>query len=426
MDTVGAANLYIDNAASTSGNGTSWSSAWKSFSNVVWSNIRPGDTLYISGGATSQTYYETLIVGASGSSTGMITITKGINPGHNGTVIIDGETTRPNGVYLYGYNYVDVRNLFVRNISDAGIVVKYATAGVVIEDNNIYSGDPGGGNARGIDTRNNSGTNPVLVRNNTFTTPTNTAAQTDGIWSSGNNGVIFDHNCIVIANSNTTGHSDGIQSYQDYNIVIRNNWIEQANYATSNNHGLWLSNTQTGGVIKVFNNVIFVPNLTQDSAVTHWNDASTWPGTGTIRIWNNTIYGGTRSVNLGNSPNAEVKNNILWPSANGYGVVMMNGTIPPANINNNLIWSPNANIAYVNGSAKNWSGWQALGYDGKGVNADPGFTDLSRKQLMPTPTSAVINRGTILSEVTTDLEGVPRPKGSAYGLGAIEFIPGGP
>jgi hypothetical protein len=418
---VSAANHYVDNALSTSGTGTSWSSAWNSFSKIVWSNIRPGDTIYISGGASFQTYFETLTVGASGSSTGMITITKGIDAGHDGTVIIDGQNTLPNGVYLYGHNYVDVRNLFVRNISDAAIVVKYATADVIIDYNTTYSGDPGGGNARGIDVRNNIGTDALLVLNNTVTTATDTTAQTDGIYTSGNTGVIIDHNVVVISNSDTTGHSDGIQSYKDTNVIIRNNWVEQANYAPYNNHGMWLTDTLTGGTLQVYNNVVYVPNLTQDSALTHYNDSGY---TGVAYIWNNTIYGGARGVNIDASN--VVKNNIIWPSANGFGVVMTGSTPPAANINNNLIWAPNANIANIDNITKTWSGWQAFGYDSKGVNADPGFTNLSYKQLMPTPTSAALNAGTPISQVTTDLQGVPRPQGSAYSIGAFEYIPGGP
>src|SRR5689334_738306 len=81
-------DYYVDNAASGSGHGTSWSDAWTSFSAINWSAIRPGDTIYVSGGASSQTYNETLTVGASGSASADVTITKGTDPGHNGKVVI--------------------------------------------------------------------------------------------------------------------------------------------------------------------------------------------------------------------------------------------------------------------------------------------------------------------------------------------------
>src|SRR5579872_4090477 len=113
-------DYYVDNTNSTGGNGTSWLQAWNSFSAINWAIIKPGDTIYVSGGATTQTYNETLTVGASGSAAGAITITKGTDPGHNGNVVIDGGNTLANGVAMYGQNYVVVNGLSVQNISDAG------------------------------------------------------------------------------------------------------------------------------------------------------------------------------------------------------------------------------------------------------------------------------------------------------------------
>ena len=131
---------------------------------------------------------------------------------------------------------------------------------------------------------------------------------------------------LVIANADTTGHSDGIQSYLDRNITIRGNWIEQASSAMVNNHGLWLANTRSGGQIKVYNNVVLTPNLTRDSAVTHWAEPS-WNETGTVRLWNNTIIGGQRSLNLYKSPYARAWNNIVRPSVGGYGFVIRGANV---------------------------------------------------------------------------------------------------
>jgi hypothetical protein len=408
---------YVNNAVSSSGNGTSWSSAWKNFSNINWSAVKPGDTIVISGG----TYRETLDVKASGAAGRPITITSSDEPGHNAPVIIDGQNVRSYGVSIQGRNHVEIDSLNVHNHAGAGITVRSSSDGVVIKNNHVYSGDPGDNNARGFDIRNSSG---VEVRDNSFSTPTNTKAQTDGIWSSGNNGVLFEGNKIVISNNSTYGHSDGIQSFQDYNITIRNNWFEQNNTAATNNHGMWLSNTRDGGVITVYNNVVYTPNLTKDSAVTHWAE-STWSEKGTVKIWNNTIYGGSRSLNLDKTPSAEVKNNILIPAKGGVGVYMVNGNIPAANIDNNLIWAPNADIAAVNGSRLNWSGWQRLGYDSDGINADPKFTDLNGKVLTLKPDSPAIDHGTTIKAVTTDLDGTSRTQGKGYDIGAYEKAAGG-
>lgn len=48
--TAQAADYYLDRNATGAGNGTSWSNAWRAVSNVVWSNVRSADTLWIQGG----------------------------------------------------------------------------------------------------------------------------------------------------------------------------------------------------------------------------------------------------------------------------------------------------------------------------------------------------------------------------------------
>lgn len=48
-------NHYVDNAVSSSGNGSSWSQAWMSFSVIDWDIVEPGDTIYISGGSGTKT-----------------------------------------------------------------------------------------------------------------------------------------------------------------------------------------------------------------------------------------------------------------------------------------------------------------------------------------------------------------------------------
>ncbi|HYC02316.1 MAG TPA: hypothetical protein VED40_03435, partial [Azospirillaceae bacterium] len=135
--------FYVDNSVSASGNGASWSSAWKSFADIAWSSLRPGDTLLLSGG----TYRETLTVGASGAPGAPITIKAATDPGHNDPVIIDGQNSRTAGVILAARDHVEVSHLDVRNHAGAGISVKGATAGIVIAHNAVHSGDPGGGNA---------------------------------------------------------------------------------------------------------------------------------------------------------------------------------------------------------------------------------------------------------------------------------------
>ena len=45
-----ATTHYVDKDASGINNGSSWTNAWRGFSNIDWSSVAPGDTIYISGG----------------------------------------------------------------------------------------------------------------------------------------------------------------------------------------------------------------------------------------------------------------------------------------------------------------------------------------------------------------------------------------
>jgi hypothetical protein len=293
---------YVDNSVQLSGDGTSWAQAWGSFAAIDWSVIGPGDVIRISGGTSRQIYHETLAVSASGSAErGAITITRGIDPGHDGEVVISGDDAREYGVDVDEQDHVVVSGLQVEHITEAGFRVRDARAGVVLAGNAVHSGDPGGGNARGYDVRDSVGVNAVIVIGNSFSTPNQTTAQTDGIWSSGNDGVVFEKNHIVISNNDTTGHSDCFQSFLDVNIAVRENWFEQANTAVANNHGAWMADTRSGGVIRFHDNVVITPNLIDDVSVAHFMSED-WSEDGRAEIWNNTIIGGGTPIYLGNSP----------------------------------------------------------------------------------------------------------------------------
>ncbi len=45
-----AANWYVNNGVTTSGNGTTWTAAWKTPSAINWASVGPGDTIWCAGG----------------------------------------------------------------------------------------------------------------------------------------------------------------------------------------------------------------------------------------------------------------------------------------------------------------------------------------------------------------------------------------
>jgi hypothetical protein len=117
---LGASNWYIDNSLTGSANnGTSWADAWTNFSSVKFRNgcagidvsanaVHAGDTIYISGGETSQVYYYTncgyFCIGGvlpGDSYTGTTTIEISQESGHNGVAIFDGAGQDFNGTAYF-------------------------------------------------------------------------------------------------------------------------------------------------------------------------------------------------------------------------------------------------------------------------------------------------------------------------------------
>ncbi|TXH18725.1 MAG: hypothetical protein E6R03_01685 [Hyphomicrobiaceae bacterium] len=85
------ATWYLDNAATGTGDGTSWANAWQNPTNIVWGGggVTAGDTLQISGGS----YANPLSIGASGTSdSARITIESSREAGHNTLVVLDSIT----------------------------------------------------------------------------------------------------------------------------------------------------------------------------------------------------------------------------------------------------------------------------------------------------------------------------------------------
>lgn len=83
-----SATWYVDGSATGANNGTNWVNAWRTLGDVNWDVIQPGDTIYLSGGTTGQTYSSSLNIRKSGTSNAPITIRVSQEAGHNGLVTI--------------------------------------------------------------------------------------------------------------------------------------------------------------------------------------------------------------------------------------------------------------------------------------------------------------------------------------------------
>lgn len=133
----------------------------------------------------------------------------------------------------------------------------------------------------------------------------------------------------------------------------------------------------------------------------------------TIHAYNNTVYGAAAgSVVVKNDIMDRItfrfSNNLLYSTGEPY--VHTRALIPRGPYNN--LW-------YGNGPAPLW--------DSAAINSDPRFVDARNRDFRLQPNSPAIDRGVshVGSVVTTDFEGVSRPQGSGYDIGAFEFSPAG-
>ncbi len=199
-----ATDYYVNKNASGSNNGTSWVNAWTSFSAINWNNIQPGDAIFISGGTSSKTYNETMTLplGKDG-----VIITKGVDAGHNGEVILDGQFSISRGISINGRGSVS------SDIEISGLTIKKYTSYGIYGD-----GENSGGlqnitidNCRFIDFRragvffegngNVSGNTNIVVKNSYFNDDDSHTGQSDGIYIQHLSDFTADNNMIILEQS---------------------------------------------------------------------------------------------------------------------------------------------------------------------------------------------------------------------------------
>jgi len=169
---------------------------------------------------------------------------------------------------------------------------------------------------------------------------------------------------------------NGYGERADNNIIRKNKIYDNSQLGSGSGIGV-----ASGSGTLVYNNIVY-GHATYGIDVSFGSPANTG-------IYNNTVYDNNGGIRVGSdSSNAKVKNNIVYSSGgvtnNGSGTVLAN--------------NPTTNPNFVNAGAGNF-------------------------QLQAG--SPAIDAGVVLTEVTTDYDGVTRPQGSAWDIGAYEFVGGG-
>ena len=164
----------------------------------------------------------------------------------------------------------------------------------------------------------------------------------------------------------------------------------------------------------VYNNIIFEPNyqnLTEGREALQFGGVGWGKQGGNYYIYNNVLIGesssGSDAITFSGYPDiVELKNNIIIDDNSFY---------EDSNFNNGLIPTASNNLYF--GGATDIPSWES-----NYLTSDPLFTSPTTGDFSLQSTSPAINAGVTISTVTKDFLGILRPQGSAYDIGAYEYV----
>ncbi len=410
---------YVDSTNSTSGDGNSWANAWKSFADINWPSVRPGDIIYVSGGSTSQIYDETLNIAKSGTVGNGITITKGVELGHNGEVVIDGQNTRTNDVNFGASQYVKVSYITAKNSAD-NLILMRSSNDIVSHVNTFLSGGTSVFDIRG---------NNDIVEYVTSDESANGSFNGNGDFAQTTTGGrhIFRYNNITLRDANPNDHTDGLQFWSmDSGCEIYGNYIYHADTKTDNAQGIYITDSDNGEWL-IYNNVLDAPYAKQMIALRNSQADFT--------AYSNTIYQADPAARgfwieddrSSTIDNLKIKNNIFYSSSSSVRPFEIYETCTSGcNVGGNLFYSSLNNPIYYAGEAYTVSEWNNLSFVETDFSGDPRFINVAAHDFHLQATSPAIDKGINLGlPYNVDKEGTSRPQGSTYDIGAYEFIGSG-
>lgn len=444
------ATPYYVNLSGTGG-GTSWATA-KAYTSFSFSSLVAGDIVYVDGGADSVTYgLWTINKSVSG---GIITITRGLETGHNGKPIFrlasDGgdhtsfELTSCVNIKL---SHLSIKwNLGETSSTQYNRCVLYNGGHDCIIDSCEVISD-GGANGVYI----GGGAYNIQITNNWVQVYPNSIADKDqcdiNIYSAGGGHVISGNTLIQGGSSASSAVScENIYiGYDGYNgnaltskpqLLIANNFMLYDNILAGGNGGsvtaIYMYQSYSCRLV-VYNNIIMQHTMNIDGFEIVGQNVSGGIKV-SLKMYNNTFYSNSTACNvmrISTFDTLEIKNNI-FRAQHGYSNLIAFTYASLASITSKVI---DYNQYYDNGTTftigdypsgtYSWSTWQGMGYDTHSLRSAASFVNVNGDNAADYKISAGapnIDNGVTISTVTTDYFNTARPQGGTYDIGAYEYI----
>jgi len=276
------------------------------------------------------------------------------------------------------------------------------------------------------------------IHHNTFMNVSNSI---EGAYASGIiNLDIHDNTFGPLHGKVVNDHVDGIQFWnheadnRQLHGKIRNNhftddWsANDINNARALNGAIFIENGDTSDVDLLIYNNVFDMTFHGGTNAPGDIDVSSYIFVGEgVKIYNNTLIAEQGEVyasflRISNATYAYIKNNVFY--AAGYKIYWQNVKFDTiAEIDYNTIYNYGTYIAsWEDKNLHDLAWWQGRGYDVHSQLTDPALDTNHR----PSSNSNVVDNGTTLTDVPDDKDGVVRPKGNGYDIGAYEYDTGNP
>jgi hypothetical protein len=347
----------------------------------------PGDTVVIPVG----TYTESLTLNKAISLTGVSSVTTIINAVSGQRVLTVTGVGIDNTVVISGLTFAN---------------------GNTFHGGGLFCGSTGCGGGISIDTWTKPRIENVIIVNN------HADAIGGGIYANGGHPLILINTQFI---SNTAGGGGGLVA--DCGVILTDGYFEN-NRAASDAGGLYAGSTLT------LTNTIFISNTAgrDGGGLYQGRFASTGRIVNALFL-HNTADGNGAGLNLNSSGTFDMLHSTIADiSVNaGQAIVISNGTV---GITNTLIASYTIGISQTGGSIfEDYNLFfnvpitktASVASGGHSLIGNPKFVDPSSNNYRLGVGSAAIDNG-VNVQVSTDIEGITRPQGVGYDIGAFEAI----